>query len=291
MKSSDRINYLDALRSVLMILGIVLHSANIFTGDEWAVKNSESSIILATLVDFIHEFRMPAFFIVSGFFCHLTLSRYKSSKFLNQRLPRIAIPLLMTTLTLNIIQNIFLTQTNTGLAHYTEVSYWLSGNWASHLWFLVCLFYYFTFAAGTHHLLSTEINKFGGLITNLKIKYYSLAILLLPTISILAIKLGHYIGYHEEIYIKLFLGEAVVYSPFFIIGFILSYHPPLLTILTQPSKSLLLFTLSMILAWVYIENSYLNIYLESLWPWITSIGCFYIFSNLLDNKSRIFFLL
>ena len=69
--NDERLHYLDAMRSILMILGIVLHSANVFSDSDWAIQNIDTSVYFSYLVEVIHLFRMPAFFIVSGFFCHI----------------------------------------------------------------------------------------------------------------------------------------------------------------------------------------------------------------------------
>ncbi|MDB4749990.1 acyltransferase family protein, partial [Rubripirellula sp.] len=59
---------LDALRAIAMLLGIVLHSAFSFAPIPWIVRDSQQSEFFYYLVSFIHGFRMPLFFLISGFF-------------------------------------------------------------------------------------------------------------------------------------------------------------------------------------------------------------------------------
>ena len=64
---NQRIYYLDAMRGVLMMLGVVLHSAQVFNPrEEWLFYSQKSTEFAPILIDTIHLFRMPAFFIVSA---------------------------------------------------------------------------------------------------------------------------------------------------------------------------------------------------------------------------------
>ena len=61
---------LDALRGMAMMLGIVLHAALpyvVFDVPGWPSEKSDSEII-TQILQFIHLWRMPVFFILSGFF-------------------------------------------------------------------------------------------------------------------------------------------------------------------------------------------------------------------------------
>ena len=51
-----------------MLLGIVLHAALAFTPDVWVVQDKERHDLFGLLVEAIHGFRMPVFFLMSGFF-------------------------------------------------------------------------------------------------------------------------------------------------------------------------------------------------------------------------------
>ena len=61
---------LDALRGFAMILGIVLHASLAFFPAWWVVKDSQmaDSTWIDELEAAIHGFRMPLFFLLSGFF-------------------------------------------------------------------------------------------------------------------------------------------------------------------------------------------------------------------------------
>ena len=83
-----------------MLLGIVLHASlpyfSRIGGFEsvWPADDDQS-VLLFLLFDFIHTWRMPAFFLLAGFFAHLVLDRRSTSVFILDRLKRIALPLVL----------------------------------------------------------------------------------------------------------------------------------------------------------------------------------------------------
>jgi glucan biosynthesis protein C len=134
-----RLAGLDAARGLLLVLGIILHAANVYTtGGKWVIADSQSSYFFNLLVDVIHEFRMPTFFWISGYFCALTCLRSGADKMLRRRLPRLLIPLLASWITLNVLQDGFVAWWR-GQDPIREV---LNGVPLFHLWFLVDLLFF-----------------------------------------------------------------------------------------------------------------------------------------------------
>ena len=86
---------LDALRAIAMLLGIVLHSAVSFTPMPWIVQDSQQSQFFYYLVIFIHGFRMPLFFLISGFFTAMLWRKRGLLALLKQRSKRILLPLIL----------------------------------------------------------------------------------------------------------------------------------------------------------------------------------------------------
>ena len=76
--SPDRYHGLDALRGIAMLLGIVLHAAIPYypdlPPDIWPTDRNSSEVI-RLIMDFIHMWRMPVFFMLAGFFANLIISR------------------------------------------------------------------------------------------------------------------------------------------------------------------------------------------------------------------------
>lgn len=97
------------------------------------------------LVEFIHVLRMPAFFVASGYFCYLTLNKYKAKKFLQLRLKRLLVPLFVTAFTLNAVQMFLLKRY--GWHPFSLADTRQKGEYISHLWFLINIVVHFIIAA------------------------------------------------------------------------------------------------------------------------------------------------
>jgi glucan biosynthesis protein C len=94
----ERLHALDAVRGFALLLGIVLHATMSFIPAPsriWIIQDSHPSITLGVLFFAIHVFRMTAFFLIAGFFAHLSFHRRGSWGFIKDRLQRIALPLVV----------------------------------------------------------------------------------------------------------------------------------------------------------------------------------------------------
>ena len=91
---------LDALRSIAMLLGICLHVFMAYSGAHWMVVDNHKVPFLLTLVGAIHGFRMPLFFLVSGYFTAMLLERHGPWGMLKNRAARILLPLMLCLFTL-----------------------------------------------------------------------------------------------------------------------------------------------------------------------------------------------
>jgi len=92
----ERLHALDAVRGFALLLGIVYHAALSFLPSApgfWVIGDSHPSTTLAVFVFASHTFRMTTFFVVAGFFAHLSFHRLGTEGFVRDRLKRIALPL------------------------------------------------------------------------------------------------------------------------------------------------------------------------------------------------------
>ena len=103
--AGQRYHFLDGLRGVAMLLGIVLHGGMSFLGfPVWpAVDVKSDPVVFGWMLDVIHGFRMPLFFLVSGFFTAMMWKKRGTGGLVKQRLLRIGVPLLIGILIFNII--------------------------------------------------------------------------------------------------------------------------------------------------------------------------------------------
>lgn len=102
---SERIHSLDSLRAIMMLLGLVLHSAITYGvidyGDGWSLKDSNSTHISNDiLVGLIHAFRMQIFFFVAGFFGALLFYERSPIRMTKNRVNRIVLPFIVFVLVL-----------------------------------------------------------------------------------------------------------------------------------------------------------------------------------------------
>ena len=94
---------LDALRSGAMLLGIALHAAISFMpGAEggWAVHDPEQHEAFALILAVIHGFRLPLFFMISGFFTAMLWRRRGLRALIVHRCKRVLLPCLVGVATI-----------------------------------------------------------------------------------------------------------------------------------------------------------------------------------------------
>jgi glucan biosynthesis protein C len=141
MGGQQRIYHLDALRCFCMLFGLALHGATI--GNGW---------FFIAIKDASDHFRMATFFLVSGFFSAMVLSRGGTRDFIRNRARLLLLPMLIGTLLLN-PPTLWLIR----LFHLGDplASGYVNGTWRLpispsdfwglnllHLWFLATLFVY-----------------------------------------------------------------------------------------------------------------------------------------------------
>ena len=87
-----RVYALDAWRASLLLLGVVLHSMSDIVQ---LMPESLVKVSFVRLIDLIHTFRMPAFFVLSGYLGALLYELRGFRSFLKNRLLRIVLPFIL----------------------------------------------------------------------------------------------------------------------------------------------------------------------------------------------------
>jgi len=92
--TGTRLHALDNLRALLMWLGIVLHVEAIYAVQRMpnAWRDDQRTLVADVVVSSIHAFRMPAFFILGGFFAALLVRSRGPDGLLRHRLMRLGLP-------------------------------------------------------------------------------------------------------------------------------------------------------------------------------------------------------
>ncbi len=140
--AKTRLHDLDAMRSILMMLGVVLHGANPYRDNTtWLVRDASTTWVLNPVVDFIHFFRMPAFFAVAGYFAAYVLVRRPVGTYVEERLTRLLVPFVAALVCLNIPQVWLLLDSPRTMPGFVDqfVRDWQGGLVVAHLWFLLVL--------------------------------------------------------------------------------------------------------------------------------------------------------
>lgn len=96
-QKTKRIHSLDALRAIMMLLGIVYHAGISYCvydqGRTWPLKDpNTTNIIIDFIIGYIHIFRMPIFFVVAGFFGALLFYERSPKLMLQNRFKRVLLP-------------------------------------------------------------------------------------------------------------------------------------------------------------------------------------------------------
>jgi len=152
---SERIYALDALRGVMMLLGVVLHAGITYASADyasfWPLKDPVTNLGFDVIVSIIHFFRMPVFFVVSGYFSALLFYKKGPQIMLMNRVKRILIPLIAGVLIVYPISVFAFAYTKAAFSGYAlplniawnEI---VSGKFLPyhilHLWFLYFLIFY-----------------------------------------------------------------------------------------------------------------------------------------------------
>ena len=99
--SGPRYHALDSLRAAAMLLGVLYHALIfrfIFSGKQVMMN---PGFPRRWTLEWMHSFRMPLFFLISGFFGAMMFEKYGARLFVRRRWSRIGIPMLFGLLTLS----------------------------------------------------------------------------------------------------------------------------------------------------------------------------------------------
>jgi glucan biosynthesis protein C len=138
-----RIYYLDNLRSFALLLGLVFHTFIVYSsGIGYTVKSQETSQFYTWFVLWVHTFRMPLFFLLSGYFSELLFTKKGEIYFYQSRFTRVGIPILVGLLFFAPVDGYFREIQKTGLQNYFIYLvnfFFLDSFTLSHVWFVYYL--------------------------------------------------------------------------------------------------------------------------------------------------------
>jgi glucan biosynthesis protein C len=92
-----RLHAFDGLRASMMLLGVVVHAALSYSqypsSRDWAFKDPRTSVVCDLLLTGSGLFRMPAFFVLAGFFAAATHRKRGPAGLVRDRIRRLGLPL------------------------------------------------------------------------------------------------------------------------------------------------------------------------------------------------------
>jgi len=219
-----------------MLLGIPYHVAMAYRpGQTWIVRSDEGVAAFTWLADVIHLFRMPAFFVVAGYFSALLLMRRAPIEWLKGRFVRLGVPFVATILTLVPIMNLACEFSNLPYSDALNSFAWNSshsgGYWVRHLWFIIVLLYLCTAAAllfrRRPQLRDAHVPR---PVDALLARHFPAALTILAFIVGLweaaAVELFYAAGLATNVPQQILrLDELIIYLPYYLIGFALQRAP------------------------------------------------------------------
>ncbi|MDI7236557.1 acyltransferase family protein [Leptospira santarosai] len=142
-KTKKRLFYLDNLRSFALLIGLVFHVAIVYAAEiKYPLRNEQRSEFFDVFGEWVHVFRMPLFFFLSGYFTEAIFRTKTLKEFLRMRIFRIFIPTVVGILLFAPMQSyVSLLQTGTQISYFDfYFRIFLNANIRpSHLWFLYFL--------------------------------------------------------------------------------------------------------------------------------------------------------
>jgi glucan biosynthesis protein C len=278
METKTRETYLDWLR-ILSILGVLIfHSAMPYVAeDNWHIKNAETSYLMMESNMFLHLFRMPLLFFISGTVSYYMMRRRTTLGFIGLRIRRLFIPLLAGMLIV-VPPQVYMERVSQG---YTG-SFWQwypdifnfvpypkgSFSW-HHLWFIAYLFLYDLMLAPLFAWwMSPKSDNFKAKMGHLA-KGYRVYILMLPGIIWYALLSRQQPETNDIVHDGCYFG----YWLFFLVaGFICIFQPKLMDSLQRNRRlSLTIGFLAIIflnyLRWNKIEPGHANWPFETQFSW------------------------
>jgi glucan biosynthesis protein C len=248
-EATQRQHYWDVTRALLMLLGLPYHVAMLYHPGGWIVAVDQESPVLGALSAFIHLVRMPAFFVVAGYFAALLLARRPAGGWFGSRAVRLGVPLLNGLVFLVPILNILGELSGRG-AHeaFEEWKYQTAtsgGYWVRHLWFLIVLLYLSAITAGLFGLFPALRSW-----TVRESRDAALARWLPVTLLVIAAAIGlveaagieafYMAGLNTNLIQQILrVDDLIAFTPFFLFGAFLQRSPALLDAFGRPSPTMI----------------------------------------------------
>ncbi|WP_228850469.1 acyltransferase family protein [Aegicerativicinus sediminis] len=304
-RKTERIHSLDSLRAIMMLLGLVIHSAITYGvvdyGNSWSLKDPNTTQSSNDfIVFFIHAYRMQIFFAVAGFFGAMLFYERRPLKMVKNRVARIVLPFIVFVLLLwpTILFSFTYTQLIFGgvpdafTKALTVFTPWdtLIPDSTFHLWFL----YYLAIIT----FVSTGLALFMGRLPNLSkfisntfswiLKRSILRILLFASLSALVYQIMGTWNVATSTSFTLDFNTFLYYFSFYIFGWVLYKSKHLLDTFMKHDWLNTIIGITLFTLYFFMEGSWsfsVNVIVKSLMVWTFIFGITGLFIRYGSNHS------
>lgn len=231
VQSSERIHYMDNLRALAMVGGVVFHAALAYSPlvhPIWPTADAGQSVLVDAVAWFLHMFRMPLFFAVAGFFAALLVAHRGLMGLFRNRCARVLLPLVLFLPLVHVSMSWLTEQAVATTGRPSPLLMWLRGymahhgampsapGWA-HLWFLfyLMLFTVFVWVAATF-----EVGRIGHWIAALP----SGVLILIVPLFLAAALVGSGVPWPAPEYFIPSLWALLFFGGYFALGYQLFHH-------------------------------------------------------------------
>lgn len=246
MHAGERHHFLDNLRALAMLAGVLFHAALAYSPlvhPLFPTADRQNAVVVDVAVWFLHLFRMPVFFVVAGFFTALQVERRGLGGMFRNRLLRIALPFLAFVPLVHVTLSWSTFHAVETSLHPSPLLAWIRGlqeagplpprpPGTSHLWFL---YYLMLFLVLLWVARTLELGRLAASIASL---HPAWIILLLPVA--LAPALASVPAPHPapESFLPQFWALAY-FGAFFALGYLMHGHPRFMDRCLRPAVALL----------------------------------------------------
>jgi len=186
-QKTERQYYIDWLRILLIMSVFLYHIGMIFNTWPWHIKNNEQyGGALRQIMTFLHFWRMPLLFMLSGAGTYFALGKRTSAQYLSERFKRLIIPLAAGIFILVPVQvyieKIDLYGSLPEFYSHMFDGIYPDGNFSwHHLWFIAYLFVISLFVSPfLNFLRGKRFQEFRSLVEKIVIKPFALNIFIIP---------------------------------------------------------------------------------------------------------------
>lgn len=178
MGNADRLPAMDNLRALAMLAGVVFHAALAYSPlmhGFWPTADAGQSAWVDGIAWFLHGFRMPVFFLVSGYFTAWVVARRGMAGLFRSRGRRVLLPLLVFLPLATLAMHALTPQAAADSVHPSPALAWIRGHLAAggslplftgwmHLWFL---FYLLVFTVLAWVVATLDAGRFADRLASL----------------------------------------------------------------------------------------------------------------------------